>query len=61
MPIAYSCISRRDVILVDKTIGAGNYQQNVKSVLTDLSFTVDRKTTLPYDEWVFKHEFMHNH
>ena len=50
MPISYCCISRGDIILCDKAIEAGNYQENVKTVLADLSTSTNRKTTLPCDE-----------
>ncbi|XP_078492816.1 vesicle-associated membrane protein 7-like [Ciona intestinalis] len=53
MPILYSCISRGNVILVDKTIGPGDHQFHAQGFLTDLPTVGVRKTTLPHDDVLY--------
>lgn len=50
MPLYYGCVSRGPVILVDKSIGPGNYQAYARTILEDLPTTGNRKTTLPNDK-----------
>ena len=48
--ISYSCIARNDVILVEKSIGPNVFQNQVQSILGELSMQGNRKTTLPCDK-----------
>nr|CAB3267593.1 vesicle-associated membrane protein 711-like [Phallusia mammillata] len=53
MPLLYSCISRGDVILVDKQLSPGDHQTTARGILLDLSTVGNRKTTLPQDDLLF--------
>jgi len=50
MSLAYSCIARGNVILVDKQSSPGNLQLEARNILGDLVQTGNRKTTLPREE-----------
>ncbi len=50
--MSYGCISRGDVILAEKGFGNRNFHQMAQSALGDLSFNMNRKTTVPLDELV---------
>jgi len=51
MSLCYSCISRQQVILVEKTLGSQNHVETVKGILAELIFTANRKTSIPNDEY----------
>lgn len=49
MSLVYGCISRGNVILAEKGFGNDNYFQISSSTLSDLQFTMNKKTTVPHD------------
>jgi len=52
MSLVYSCISRGNVVLVEKGFGNDNYYNISAAVLSDLSFNMNRKTTVPQDNFL---------
>jgi len=50
MPMFYGCIARSNVVLVEKSFGNQNYLMVAQSVLQDLNFGMNKKTTVPQDD-----------